>query len=55
MAKSKRELIKLESSGGTGFFYTTTKNRKTTTEKLKLKKYDPKLRKHVLFEEKKIK
>ena len=55
MAKSKREIIKLESSAGTGFFYTTTKNRKTTTEKLKFKKYDPKVRKHVLFEEKKIK
>ena len=54
MAKSKRELIKLESSAGTGYFYTTSKNKKTMTEKLKLKKYDPKAKKHVLFEEKKL-
>jgi large subunit ribosomal protein L33 len=55
MAKAKGEIIKLESSAGTGYFYTTTKNRKATQEKLKLKKYDPKVRKHVLFEEKKLK
>ncbi|MBK8013714.1 MAG: 50S ribosomal protein L33 [Deltaproteobacteria bacterium] len=55
MAKSGRELIKLESTEGTGTFYVTSKNRRTTTQKLKLKKYDPKLRRHVLFEEKKLK
>ena len=36
-----REKIKLESSAGTGHFYTTTKNKRTTTEKIELKKYDP--------------
>jgi len=51
---SMRDIIKLESTAGTGFFYTTTKNRKTQTEKLQVKKYDPKARKHVLFVEKKI-
>ena len=55
MAKAGRELIKLESSEGTGYFYVTSKNRRTMTNKLELKKYDPKLRKHVLFVEKKIK
>ena len=55
MAKAGRELIKLESSEGTDYFYVTTKNRRTMTNKLELKKYDPKLRKHVLFVEKKIK
>lgn len=55
MAKSGREIIKLESSEGTGFYYVTTKNKRTMTNKLELKKYDPKLRKHVLFVEKKIK
>ena len=55
MAKSGRELIKLESSEGTGTFYVTSKNKRTMTNKLELKKYDPKLRKHVLFVEKKIK
>lgn len=55
MAKAGRELIKLESTADTGFFYVTDKNRRTMTNKLELKKYDPKVRKHVLFVEKKIK
>ncbi len=50
-----REKIKLESSAGTGHFYTTTKNKRTTTEKLEMKKYDPKARKHVLYKESKLK
>ncbi len=50
-----REKIKLVSTAGTGYFYTTTKNRRTTTEKLAFKKYDAKVRKHVLFKEAKIK
>ncbi len=55
MAKPTTVLIKLVSSAGTGFFYTTKKNTRNTTEKLKLKKYDPKVRKHVEFTEAKIK
>ena len=55
MAKTKREKIKLESTAGTGYFYTTTKNRRTSTGKLELMKYDPKIRKHVLFKETKLK
>lgn len=50
-----REKIRLVSSAGTGYFYTTTKNKRQTPEKLRIKKYDPKVRKHVLFEEAKIK
>jgi large subunit ribosomal protein L33 len=42
-----REKIKLESSAGTGHFYTTTKNKRTKPDKLEIKKYDPKARKHV--------
>ncbi len=53
--KGKREKIKLESSAGTGHFYTTTKNRTTMPNKLELKKYDPKARKHVLYKETKLK
>ena len=49
-----REKIKLVSTAGTGYFYTTTKNKKLSTEKLKLKKYDPKIRKHVDFVEEKL-
>ena len=55
MAKPSTVLIKLVSSAGTGFFYTTKKNPRTTTEKLSLKKYDPKVRTHVEFKEAKIK
>ena len=50
-----RDKIKLVSSAGTGFYYTTTKNKRTMTEKLVMKKYDPKVRKHVEFKEAKIK
>jgi len=49
-----REKIKLVSSAGTGYFYTTTKNKRLATEKLKLNKYDPKIRKHVEFVEEKM-
>lgn len=50
-----RELIRLVSEEGTGYFYTTTKNKRTTTDKLRFKKYDPVVRKHVWFKEAKIK
>ncbi|MCL6556575.1 MAG: 50S ribosomal protein L33 [Burkholderiales bacterium] len=55
MAKGGREKIKLESTAGTGHFYTTTKNKRTTPEKLEFKKYDPVARKHVLYKEAKLK
>jgi len=55
MAKPSTVLIKLVSSAGTGYFYTTKKNTKNTTEKLSVRKYDPKVRKHVEFKESKIK
>ena len=50
-----RMLIKLMSTANTGFFYTTQKNRRNTEKKLELKKYDPVVKKHVKFKEKKIK
>ncbi|CAL4318932.1 50S ribosomal protein L33 [Buchnera aphidicola] len=55
MAKKNREKIKMISSAGTGHYYTTTKNKRNTPDKLKLKKYDPVIRKHVLYNEGKIK
>jgi large subunit ribosomal protein L33 len=55
MAKAKREKIKLESTAGTGHFYTTSKNRLNTPKKLEFKKYDPVVRKHVLYKETKLK
>ena len=55
MAKKNREKIKMLSSAGTGHYYTTTKNKRNTPDKLKLKKYDPVIRKHVIYNEGKIK
>ncbi|CAL4318384.1 50S ribosomal protein L33 [Buchnera aphidicola (Pterocallis alni)] len=55
MAKSKREKIKLVSSSGSKHYYTTTKNKKSNQKKMHLKKYDPKIRKHILYNEAKIK
>lgn len=55
MAKSAREKIKLESTAGTGHFYTTTKNKRNMPEKMVMMKYDPKARKHVEYKEIKLK
>ncbi|HVF35043.1 MAG TPA: 50S ribosomal protein L33 [Candidatus Saccharimonadia bacterium] len=52
---SKRDKIRMVSTAGTGHFYTTDKNKKTTTEKLEMSKYDPVVRKHVSYKEAKIK
>ena len=50
-----RDKIRLVSSAGTGHFYTTTKNKKTMTEKMEMKKYDPVVRRHLMYKEAKIK
>jgi large subunit ribosomal protein L33 len=50
-----REKIKLLSSAGTGHYYTTTKNRRLHPEKMEVKKYDPRVRQHVIYKETKIK
>ncbi len=50
-----RDKIRLVSSAGTGHFYTTTKNKRTMSGKMKIKKFDPKVRKHVMYKEAKIK
>ena len=52
---SKRDKIRMISSAGTGHFYTTDKNKKTIPGKLEMLKYDPKVRKHVMYKEGKIK
>lgn len=68
MASSVREKIMLESTGTdkkgkpTRYFYTKFKNKRNTTEKMELNKYDPrawnadtaKYGKHVVFKEKKL-
>ena len=50
-----REKIRLISSAGTGHFYTTDKNKRTMAEKMEIKKFDPVVRKHVMYKEAKIK
>ena len=50
-----RDKIKLISTEGTGHFYTTTKNKRTMPEKTEIKKFDPVVRKHVIYKEAKIK
>lgn len=55
MAKGAREKIKLESTASTGHFYTTSKNKRTTPNKLEFMKYDPVARKHVAYKEIKLK
>lgn len=50
-----REKIRLVSSAGTGHFYTTTKNKRTMPTKMEISKFDPVVRKHVMYKEAKIK
>ncbi len=49
-----RTIIKLVSTAGTGHFYTTTKNPRLSSHKLELRKYDPVVRRHVLYREAKV-
>lgn len=53
--KAVRMLVKLVSAARTGTFYVTEKNPRNTPWKLKLLKYDPVVKQHVLFEEQKLK
>ena len=50
--KGHRQHIILESTES-GHTYHTTKNKNNTNEKLELKRFDPLLRKHVNYKEKK--
>ncbi len=52
MASKQREIIKLKSTESTDMYW-TVKNKKKTTGRLELKKYDKKLRRHVVFKESK--
>jgi large subunit ribosomal protein L33 len=49
-----RDKIRLISSAGTGYEYYTDKNKRTMPEKMRIKKYDPRAKKHVEFVEGKI-
>lgn len=49
-AKEARSTIKLVSSESDHCYY-TEKNRNNTKERISLRKYDPKVRKHVMYKE----
>jgi len=51
--KGTRVIVRLVSSAGTGYTYSTTKNRRNSPERLRLIKYDPVVRKRVEFVESK--
>ena len=46
-----RPVVKLRSTAGTGFTYVTRKNRRNDPDRLVLRKYDPRARRHVDFRE----
>jgi large subunit ribosomal protein L33 len=48
--KGNRVLVKLRSSES-GHIYYTEKNKRNDTNRIELKKYDPIVRKHVLYKE----
>lgn len=50
MAKGAREKVKLKSTESDQCYW-TVKNKRTTTGRMELKKYDKTLRKHVIFKE----
>ncbi|XP_051128503.1 uncharacterized protein LOC127249633 [Andrographis paniculata] len=55
--KAGAMLVKLVSAAGTGFFYVVKKTKRLQSDNIKLKfrKYDPRVNRHVLFTEAKMK
>jgi len=53
MAKKGHRQNIILTNDETGHSYHTTKNKNNTAEKISIKKYDPVLRKHVVYKEKK--
>ena len=51
MASKKQSIVHLISSAGTGHFYTISKNKRNLPHKLEFRKYDPIVRKHVMYKE----
>lgn len=50
-SRADRPVIRLRSTAGTGSTYVTTKSRRNTPDRVVLRKYDPRLRRHVEFRE----
>ena len=53
MSKKKTNKIKIISTAKTGFYFIKKKSKKNIHNKILLKKYDPVIRKHVVFQESK--
>lgn len=53
MGKSGNRIIVKLKSTDSAYFYSTTKNKQNSPGKLEFRKYDPIVRKHVLFRESK--
>lgn len=50
-SKGNRIYIELESTEGSGHRYNTVKNKKNNPSRIELRKYDPLLKKHVIYKE----
>ncbi len=50
-AKNARQKVLFESTAKTGYRYATMKNKRNHPNRLEFMKYDPVVRKHVLFKE----
>lgn len=46
-----RPVVKLRSTAGTGHTYVTRKNRRNTPDRMRLRKFDPVVRRHVEYRE----
>lgn len=55
MARGNRVLVTLECKECKRRNYHTNKNKRTTPDKLEFRKFDPVVRKHVMYKEHKIK
>lgn len=51
-SKDARSYVKMQSSASAHCYY-TERNRRNSTQRLELKKYDPTVRKHVVYKESK--
>ena len=51
MAKAGNRIMVKMRSTESPYTYTTMKNKRNTPDRIQLKKYDPVLRKHVIFKE----
>ncbi len=50
MASTKREIVRMRSSESK-HFYSTVKNKTNTPGRMEFKKYDPTIRKHVIYKQ----